>query len=59
MFLNPKLKSIIYMVIASILFTTLNLFGKLSTEISLYLKSFISNVTALLIISTVIIKNKI
>ncbi|MBQ3422196.1 MAG: DMT family transporter [Romboutsia sp.] len=59
MFLNPKLKSIIYMVIASILFTTLNLFGKLSTEISLYMKSFISNVTALLIISTVIIKNKI
>lgn len=57
--LNQRLKAIIYMVIASILFTTLNLFGKLSTEISIYMKTFISNIIALIIISIVILKNKI
>lgn len=59
MIMSERLKAIIYMIIASILFTTLNLFGKLSNEISLYMKAFISNVTAFIIISTVIIKNKI
>lgn len=57
--LNKRLKAIIYMIIASILFTTLNLFGKLSNEISLYMKAFISNITACIIISSVILKNKI
>ena len=57
--LNKRLKAIIYMIIASILFTTLNLFGKLSNEISVYMKAFISNITACIIISSVILKNKI
>lgn len=57
--LNQRLKAIIYMIIASTLFTTLNLFGKLSTEISIYMKTFISNIIALIIISIVILKNKI
>ncbi|MBE6062108.1 MAG: DMT family transporter [Clostridium butyricum] len=59
MILNKRLKAIIYMIIASILFTTLNLFGKLSTEISLYMKAFISNSTAFIIISIVMKKNKV
>ncbi|MDO5517540.1 MAG: DMT family transporter [Clostridium sp.] len=57
--LNIRLKAIIYMIIASTLFTTLNLFGKLSVGITLYEKNFISNIIAFIIIAIVMIKNKI
>lgn len=57
--LNKKLKAICFMVMASILFTTMNLLSRLASGISLYQKAFISNITALLIISAVILRNKI
>lgn len=57
--LNIRLRAIIYMIIASTLFTTLNLFGKLSVGITLYEKNFISNLVAFIIIAIVMIKNKI
>lgn len=56
--LNQRLRAICFMIIASFFFTTMNLFGKLAAGINLYQKAFISNITALIIISFVIFKNK-
>lgn len=57
--LNNRIKSILFMVISSILFTTMNLFSKLSTNISLYQKAFIANITAVIVISIIIFKNRL
>lgn len=56
---NDKIKAIIYMIISSILFTTMNFFSKLSIGITLYQKAFVANITAVIIISIIILKNKI
>lgn len=56
---NTTTKAILYMIISSILFTTMNLFGKLSLDLSIHQKAFISNFIALIIISIIILKNKI
>lgn len=57
--LNNKIKSILFIVISSILFTTMNLFSKLSTNISLYQKAFVANITAVIVISIIIFKNRL
>ncbi|WP_294377885.1 DMT family transporter [uncultured Clostridium sp.] len=57
--LNQRLKAICFMITASIFFTTMNLFSKLASGVSIYQKAFISNGIALFIISIVIMKNKI
>lgn len=56
---NNKIKSILFIVISSILFTTMNLFSKLSTNISLYQKAFVANITAVIVISIIIFKNRL
>lgn len=57
--LNKRLKAICFMIMSSIFFTTMNLLIKLASGISLYQKAFISNGLAFLIISMIMIKNKI
>ncbi|WP_294153550.1 DMT family transporter [uncultured Clostridium sp.] len=57
--LNKRLKAICFMVISSILFTTMNLLSRLASGTSLYQKAFISNITAFLIISAVVLRNRI
>lgn len=57
--LNKRLKAICFMVMSSFFFTTLNLLSRLASGISLYQKAFISNITAFLIISAVVLRNKI
>lgn len=57
--LNKRLKAICFMILSSIFFTTMNLLSKLASGISLYQKAFISNTIAFIIISIVMLKNKI
>lgn len=53
-----KLKGIIFIILASFFFATMNLFAKLAQECSPYQKTFISNAIATLIISIIILKRK-
>lgn len=57
--LNKRIKAICFMIMSSIFFTTMNLLSKLASGISLYQKAFIANNVAFLVISIVILKNKI
>lgn len=53
---NKNIKAIFSMMLSSLLFTTMNLFGKLSNGITPYQKAFIANITALIIISAILLK---
>ncbi|NEU04182.1 DMT family transporter [Clostridium senegalense] len=55
---NNKIKGIIYIILASLSFATMNLFAKLALECSPYQKTFISNAVATIIISIIILKRK-
>lgn len=57
--LNKRLKAIFFMILSSIFFTTMNLLSKLASGVSIYQKAFISNSIAFLIITTVMLRNKI
>lgn len=55
--INNKKKAIIFMILASFFFTTMNMFGKLSEGMNPYQKTFITNFVATIIVC-IIIKRK-
>ena len=55
---NKNIKAICCMMISSIIFTTMNLFGKLSVGITPYQKAFTANMTALIIMSAIMFKTR-
>lgn len=57
--INNKGKAIIFMLLASFFFTTMNMFGKLASGITPYQKTFITNAVATIIVCIIIHKRKV
>lgn len=55
---NNKGKAIIFMLLASFFFTTMNMFGKLASGITPYQKTFITNAVATIVVCIIIHKRK-
>lgn len=57
--INNKKKAIIFMILASFFFTTMNMFGKLSEGMNPYQKTFITNFVATIIVCIIIKRRKV
>ena len=56
--MNNYYKAALYMILSSLLFTTMNLFSKCACNITMFQKSFTANLIASFLISILIIKSK-
>ncbi len=57
--MNSKFKGIIFMILASATFATMNLLSKLAVGVNSYQKNFLTNVVATLIVCFIIAYKKV